>query len=141
MINNILVGTVLILITVTIHSLATKVVITLVLNHTKPSRKHRRGKLLLLINGVVLVMIFASILESSLWAYTYLIVDALSHLEEALYFSLVTYTTLGYGEIVLGQDWRLLSAFEAANGIIIFGWTTAVLIAVIQRIYFIRNEK
>ena len=45
----------------------------------------------------------------------------------------VTFTTLGYGDIVLPDRWRLLSSFEAANGIIMFGWTTAVVMYVVQR--------
>ena len=43
------------------------------------------------------------------------------------------FTTLGYGDVVLSDRWRLLSSLEAANGIIMFGWTTAVVMAVVQR--------
>lgn len=50
-----------------------------------------------------------------------------------MYFSMVTFTTLGYGDITLGGDWRLLASFEAANGIIMFGWTTALIVAYLQR--------
>ena len=57
----------------------------------------------------------------------------LDSLEEATYFSFVTFTTLGYGDVVLSDRWRLLSSLEAANGIIMFGWTTAVVMAVVQR--------
>ena len=56
-------------------------------------------------------------------------------LEPALYFSTVTFTTLGYGDITLTEGWRLLSAFEAANGIILFGVSTAFVFAMIQKIY------
>ena len=53
---------------------------------------------------------------------------------DALYFSLVTYTTLGYGDVTLNAEWRVLAAFEAVNGIIMFGWTTALIVAVVQRL-------
>ena len=56
--------------------------------------------------------------------------------EDALYFSMVTFTTVGYGDVILDERWRLLAAFEAANGIIIFGLTTAVVVAVVQSVYF-----
>ena len=49
---------------------------------------------------------------------------------------MVTFTTLGYGDITLSQQWRLLSSFEAATGIIMFGWTTALVITTVQRVFF-----
>lgn len=52
---------------------------------------------------------------------------------------MVTFTTLGYGDIVLGQSWRLLASFHAATGIIMFGWTTAILMTVVQHSYFGRK--
>ena len=54
--------------------------------------------------------------------------------ERAVYFSIVTFTTLGYGDITLPyEEWRILSGVEALNGILLFGWTTAFLFAVVQR--------
>ena len=63
-------------------------------------------------------------------------VDALPTLDDAVYFSLVTFTTLGYGDITLDEKWRVLAAFEAANGIIMFGWTTAIIVAFAHRVFF-----
>ena len=74
------------------------------------------------------------------WAVTFLALNAIEGFERALYFSMVTFTTLGYGEIVLDKRWRLLSSFDAANGIIMFGWTTAIVIAVVQRVYFSEHK-
>lgn len=84
---------------------------------------------------LILGMSLAAFCESALWAALYVWVDALPNMNDALYFSLVTFTTLGYGDISLGPEWRLLSAFEAANGIILFGWTTAIIVAVLQRLF------
>ena len=89
----------------------------------------------LVLSGLILVMSLAAFFESALWGGFYLWVGALANTEEALYFSLVTFTTLGYGDINLGVDWRLLAAFEAANGIIMFGWTTAMIVAVATRLF------
>ena len=91
---------------------------------------------ILRISGIVVLMFMASVLEVLAWALTYLGLNALENLERATYFSMVTYTTLGYGDIYLKEDWRLLSSFEAANGIIMFGWTTAIVMAVVHRVYF-----
>jgi hypothetical protein len=87
------------------------------------------------VGGIVLLMFLVTLVEVSLWAGAYLALNAIQGLEKALYFSMVTFTTLGYGEIVLDERWRLLASFEAANGIIMFGWTTAIVMAAVHRIY------
>jgi hypothetical protein len=86
-------------------------------------------------SGIVLLMFFVSLVEIWAWAGTYLLLNAIEGLDQALYFSTVTYTTLGYGDIVLDQRWHLLASFEAANGIIMFGWTTAIVVAAVQQVY------
>ena len=88
------------------------------------------------VSSIVFLMFLASLMETLVWAIAYLALNAIEGLEKALYFSMVTFTTLGYGEIVLDEQWRLLASFEAANCIIMFGWTTAIVIAAVQRIYF-----
>lgn len=50
-----------------------------------------------------------------------------------LYFSTVTFTTLGYGDVTLDAGWRLFASIQAAVGTIMFGWTTAIVMAVLQR--------
>ena len=87
---------------------------------------------------VVLWVLFITIpvaIDVVLWAMLFLFKGALPSLEEALYFSTVTFTTVGYGDIVLGRGQRLLATCEAVNGVIIFGWTTALLMIVIQLLY------
>lgn len=88
----------------------------------------------------VLFMFLAVIADVWVWAAVYMIIGAIPTFEEALYFSTVSFTTIGYGDVVLGREWRLLAAFEGANGMIIFGWTTALVIAVIQRFYNWHNR-
>lgn len=88
------------------------------------------------VGEVVLLMFFLSLVEIAVWAGAYLLVGAINQMERALYFSTVTFTTLGYGDVIIDERWRLMAAFEAANGIIIFGLTTAGVVAAVQRIYF-----
>jgi voltage-gated potassium channel Kch len=79
-------------------------------------------------------MFLPGVLEAVIWAWTYLAVGVFENFEPALYFSLVTFTTLGFGDVVLDPSWRVLSAIEAANGTIMFGWTTALIFWFVQRI-------
>jgi voltage-gated potassium channel Kch len=83
----------------------------------------------------VLFLLFPIAIDVVIWAAVYRLRSALPSFEEALYFSTVSFTTVGYGDIVLDKESRLLATFEAANGWIIFGWATALIMIVIQRLY------
>jgi voltage-gated potassium channel Kch len=83
-------------------------------------------------------LFLAIVLEATLWALLYLfhpLITKIPDLETAFYFSMVTFTTLGYGDVVLAGQWRTLASIQAANGVIIFGWTTALIFYFIQQIY------
>jgi hypothetical protein len=84
----------------------------------------------------ILFLLVPIVLDVTLWAAFYYASGALPTFEQAVYFSTVTFTTVGYGDIVLDREWRQLATFEAVNGWIIFGWATALIVAVIQRLYF-----
>lgn len=84
----------------------------------------------------ILFVIVPVVLDVTVWAVFYHLQNTLLTFEEALYFSTVTFTTVGYGDIVLNKEWRLLATFEAINGWIIFGWATALIMAAVQRLFF-----
>jgi Ion channel len=88
----------------------------------------------------VLWLFLATLLQVCTWALLYLALNALGSLEEATYFSMETFSTLGFGDITLGKNWRLLSSFEAANGLLMFGWSTALVFAAVQWIYRMRTH-
>jgi hypothetical protein len=73
--------------------------------------------------------------EISLWAAYYVWCGAMPDLPSALYFSAVTYTTTGYGDVVLTEGWRLLGAVEALTGILMCGWSTGFFFAILNRVY------
>ena len=93
------------------------------------------------VGTIVLIMFFVALVEVLVWAITYLLLNAIDGFEQAFYFSMVTFTTLGYGDVLLEEQWRLLGSFEAANGIIMFGWTTAIVMAAVHHTYFSKEEK
>ena len=72
-------------------------------------------------------------LEILLWAWVYRHVGAIHGLEESIYFSSITFTTVGYGVVTLAKRWQLLSVGESVNGVLMAGWSAAQLIFPVQR--------
>jgi voltage-gated potassium channel Kch len=88
-----------------------------------------------ILTTTVLTVLMIHIIEAWGWAVLYLYVGEFSGLGRALYFSAVTATTLGYGDITLSEQWQLLSTIEAMGGLILFGASTAFLIAMMRHIF------
>jgi len=82
----------------------------------------------------VLYIMLAHTLEVWIWAMVLMATGAVQGLEPSVYFSLVSFTTLGFGDITLDEDWRLLSALVGANGFLLFGWSTAFMVELIRRV-------
>jgi hypothetical protein len=80
-------------------------------------------------------MILFHLFQISVWAFLYFWKDAMPDLPSAFYFSAVTYTTTGYGDLVLPQEWRLVGGVEALTGILMCGLSTGFFFAVVSRIY------
>lgn len=80
-------------------------------------------------------MVLLHLAEIAAWGGLYLWKGAMPDLASALYFSAVTYTTTGYGDLVLAETWRLLGAVEALTGILMCGWSTGFFFAVVNRLY------
>jgi hypothetical protein len=78
--------------------------------------------------------------EIWLYAGLYRIAGAIPDLETALYFSTASFTTIGYGDVVLGPDWRLIGAIEGANGLLLFGWSTAFLTTTASQLSTLDHE-
>ena len=78
-------------------------------------------------------VVLLHLVEIAVWAFFYAWQGAMPDLASAFYFSAVTYTTTGYGDLVLAPQWRLVGAVEALTGIIMCGWSTAFFVAVVAR--------
>lgn len=72
-----------------------------------------------------------------IWAYAalYLVLDAMPDLQMAVYFSTITYSTIGYDDKGLPQAWSLVAAIEGINGVILLGWSTAFFVSLVGRLY------
>lgn len=84
---------------------------------------------------VTLGVSFTLIVEIWMWGIFYLIIDVVPDLETALYFSTSSFTTVGYGDIYLDKDWRLISSIESLNGFLLFGWSTAFIFEIVSNVY------
>ena len=73
--------------------------------------------------------------EITMWSLVYVWGDAIEGIQSAAYFSVATYTTTGYGDVVLPEDWRLVGAIESLTGILMCGWSTGFFFAVVSRMY------
>ena len=89
---------------------------------------------------VVLGLVAIHTVEIWLYAILFYWLGALTNFEEALYFSTTSFTTIGFGDVVLDRKWRLLAAIEGANGLILFGWSTAFLFSVTARIRTLEHD-
>ena len=78
-------------------------------------------------------IILLHLIEITIWAFFYAWGHGMPDLPSALYFSAVTYTTTGYGDLVLPNEWRLVGGVEALTGILMCGWSAAFFFAVVNR--------
>jgi voltage-gated potassium channel Kch len=129
-----LVGMVTTLFTVLVHSLIPAMIV-------KGVRLHlARGRAGIWVWDVILVMNFtllalaAHFVEIALWALSFVLCGEFSNFPAAFYYSGNTYTTLGDSTTVLSARWRLLAPIEAADGMLMFGVSTAIIFAVILRL-------
>jgi len=139
MLGYVVTGIVLICITTVIHAVfmvvGMRAVFRRELRHGRA--QHDLAKALI-VSLLVAWMCISLVCEVLLWAAYYRWnpeVTVLPDLETAFYFSMVTFTSVGYGDIVLTGSPRVLASLQAANGVIIFGWTTALIFFYVQHVY------
>ena len=133
MLDQLLVGGAVAACNIAIHAL----VMTLVVRVAQTTGQKRTTQPSLRLASVmivtVLVLMAAHMSEVMVWALAYSLVDAVPVGANLVYFALVNYTTLGYGDVVPVPKWQLLGPMTAMNGILLFGWSTAVIFEVMRR--------
>ena len=105
------------------------------------SRTHQFWRGTWLFIGLAGWIILLHLIEITAWAVFYVRSDAMADLQSALYFSAVTYTTTGYGDVVLPHEWRLVGAIEALTGILMCGWSTGFFFVVVSRMFQADTKK
>jgi polyferredoxin len=86
------------------------------------------------------VLMAAHIAEVVAWSLVYGVLDVARPEADVLYFAFVNYTTLGYGDILPVEHWRLLGPMAAMNGVLLFGWSTAVIFEVLRQAMRVREK-
>lgn len=134
MLSKLLITAVLVGVTVALHAAGFVLVVrsmmkTAVVPPTRP------WPIIWLLIRVAWFLILIHLTEITVWALFYLWKKCFPDFQSALYFSGVTYTTVGYGDLVLQEPWRLLGPVEALSGILMCGLSAALFFALLTRIY------
>jgi hypothetical protein len=132
-------ATLMVVIILLIHLTGLAVLMRILRSHSRIFRELRVMPLTLLIVASLGIIAIHSV-EIWIYALLYWRLQALSDFEQALYFSTVTYSTIGYGDVTLPHQWRILGAIEGAAGIILLGWSTAFLVSILARLRFLGHD-
>jgi hypothetical protein len=90
-------------------------------------------RLIVLMIATVTVLMIAHLAEVLVWSLIYATVSVAPAGTDLIYFAFVNYTTLGYGDVTPVERWNLLGPMTAMNGVLLFGWSTAVIFEVLRR--------
>ncbi|MGB6648696.1 MAG: potassium channel family protein [Bacteroidota bacterium] len=135
MIENLILGIVTIEVCVTIQCVVLAIVLGVVYDLDR--RQLIRPTILgasSLLGGIMVVMLAGNLLQMTIWAELFLYYGEFEDFATAFYHSVVNFTTLGYGDVVMSEERRLLGALEAGNGVLMFGLTTGFVYAVLHAV-------
>jgi hypothetical protein len=129
MLVNLATGTFVIILTILVHTFGLIAVTHVMATLVDRFRMHgRRSKVVAMLSVSIGAFMVLSA-QVWIWAIAYLLLGVLPDFETALYFSAVTFSTIGYGDVVPEPHWRMMAALEGINGLLMIGWSTAYLIA------------
>jgi Ion channel len=139
MLRQLLAGSAVSLCNIAIHGLVMATVVQLAWRIARPKDTMRQSMRLTIVMiaaasiATVPVLMVAHFSEVMVWSLAYVIVHAAPAGSDPVYFAFVNYTTLGYGDVIPVERWRLLGPITAMNGVLLFGWSTAVIFEVLRR--------
>jgi hypothetical protein len=141
MLTKILLAACLVAITVTIHAAGLGVVLSHV-SHSKVQPEDTRfWPITWLLIRIAWLLIMIHLLAIFVWAFFFSLAKCLPNLESSFYFSAVTYATIGYGDLVLPKEWRMLGPIEGFTGILMFGLSTAFFFIVVSKSVLQRGDE
>jgi len=120
-------------INIAIHAATMVVIIRIGRAELAKSPSQRVWDLIVVMIVTVTILMVAHVVEVVVWAVAYAAVGVAPDGSDRLYFAFVNYTTLGYGDVVPVEGWRLIGPITALNGVLMIGWSTAVIFEVLRR--------
>lgn len=133
MLRQLLVGGGVSLINIGIHALVMTIVVGVAQRAAAKKTGHPSLFLMAVMIPTVTVLMATHTVEVMVWSLAYWVFGAVPAGAERVYFAFVNYTTLGYGDIIPLERWRLLGPITATNGVLLFGWSTAVMFEVLRK--------
>ena len=131
----------LVAITVTIHAAGLGMVLSHV-SHSKVQPEDTRfWPITWLLIRIAWLLIVIHLFAIAVWALFFWLAKCLPNLESSFYFSAVTYATIGYGDLVLPKEWRVLGPIEGFTGILMFGLSTAFFFVVVSKTVLQRTDE
>ena len=112
-----------IFVTILIHGIGTTWIVKWLMQKHVPGGENRYGRAMYSLSMTAIFLMILHFVEITVWAIVFMFipeVDQIQTFEQAIYFSMVTYATLGYGDITLAPFWRIMSGFEDMDGILLF---------------------
>lgn len=133
--RQILFGTALLSICAVLHVLlVSKAMVTIAELSKKVKNLRHNWRMPLFVGSTFAIVVFSHTIQVWIWAIAFRWQDAIPDWASSVYFSMVTYTTLGYGDITLGPEHRVFATFSAVTGLLTFGLSTAFLVGLVTRI-------
>jgi hypothetical protein len=133
MLRQLVVGSSVSICNIVIHALVITALVRVVRTVDAKKTGHPTVLLIFVMVATISVLMAAHMLEVVVWALAYAIVGAGPAGADPVYFAFVNYTTLGYGDVTPVARWRLLAPMTAMSGVLLFGWSTAVIFQVLRR--------
>jgi Ion channel len=133
MLRQFLVGTAVSVCNIAIHAMVMVTVIRAARIVSESATSRQSLRLIAVMIATVSVLMAAHFAEVLVWSFTYRIVRVAPPGTDLIYFAFVNYTTLGYGDVTPLERWHLLGPMTAMNGVLLFGWSTAVIFQVLRK--------
>jgi hypothetical protein len=126
---------------IAIHALVMVVVIKVARRADELATAYQTLRLIAIMIATVTVLMIAHLAEVLVWSLMYAAVDVAPEGADLVYFAFVNYTTLGYGDVTPVKRWSLLGPMTAMNGVLLFGWSTAVIFEVLRTTLLASGEE